>query len=1154
MEQKKFWKGFDELLETPEFIQNKQNEFGSELPIVNEVKNVVSEKQATRRDFLKMLGFSVGAATIAASCEIPIKKAIPYVNKPEEILPGMPTFYASSFVDGSDYCSVLVKTREGRPIKIEGNDLSGITQGGTSARAQASVVSLYDGNRLKAPYSGDTPTDWAKIDAEISRKLGSASGTIALLTGSIISPSTKKAIDAFKGRYANTKHVVYEAISNAGMLIANQRSHGKKAIPSYDFSKADTIVGIDCDFLGTWISPTEFTKQYIKNRKVDPKKPKMSKHFQFESRVTLAGSKADHRFSIKPSQIGQAAVDLYNALKSGTASKIADPKVKQGIKDAATALKKSNGKALVVCGSNDPNVQEVVNAINQMLGSYGSTIDMNKPYNVHQGDDKAMNDLVNDMNSGRVGAVILWGVNPAYNYPDADKFKSALGKVGLSISFNSHKDETSAAGVKYLCPDNHYLESWNDAEPKKGCYSLSQPTIAPLFNTRSGQESLLKWAGNNTTYYDFIKKNWQQSIYTQGGKGSFKAFWDTVLHDGVFEVGGNKSAVSEVMSMYGVASTSAKPVVHNAAAHEEATKEAASHAEGDHDHAHDGAHGQEEGHAEEPAATQETNNSSALSGGGNVSGAISAIQAASKGGIQELAIYENVLMGDGRYAINPFLQETPEPISKICWDNVIHVSPKYAKEKGWNEYDILEVTDGTTTVQLPMIYQPGQLHGTFSIALGYGRTNTGNEHCNTGVNMFPFVKVDPKTGTFNYTVTNGLDVKRVRAAAQYEVACTQTHNNVDDGGLGDKNYRRKELLVREAALDKYKKNHWRGNQVTQAFENDKDHLHFTLYGPDDDYGDHAKATKQGHHWGLAVDLNSCIGCGACVVACNIENNVPIVGKHEVARAHEMHWMRVDRYYSALTSKDANGDPLDPAYWDQMEHPDVTFMPMMCQHCDNAPCENVCPVAATSHSSEGLNQMAYNRCIGTRYCANNCPFKVRRFNWFDYQGADSFYKNTIFDNDEYVVMEDLTRMVLNPDVTVRSRGVMEKCSFCVQRLQAGKLEAKKDGRPLKDGEIKTACQQSCPANALVFGDMNDKNSEVSKMMANERSYHLLEEIHVVPSVSYMTNIRNRDTWLAYNEGHEYLSEKGHGHGGHDDHGHGKGHDNHGKGHDDHGKGH
>lgn len=1057
----KHWKGFEELYNEPEFLKHKRDEFREDLPILADIKQLATEQPASRRDFLKVLGFSLSAAAVAASCEIPVRKAIPYVVKPEEIVPGIANYYASTFVNGSDVCSVLVKTREGRPIKIEGNTLSGLTNGGTSARAQASVISLYDGARLRSPKKSGQKTSWAIVDAEIVQKLATTQGDIVILTPSLISPTTKQAIRDFQARYPRARQVSYEPISTAGMLYANEKSFGRKSLPSYNFDKADVIVSIGADFLGTWISPVEFAGQYAKNRKISKENPRLSKHWQFESYMSIAGSKADKRFSVRPSEEGAVVAALYAEL-SGSSASLKDAEVAKAVKQAALELKAAQGKALVISGSNDTNVQTIVNAINGLLGSYGTTIDFSRPYNVHIGDDKAMNDLVTAMNSGSVGALIVYGANPAYNYCKADQFIAGLKKVPLTVSFNDREDETSE-NITYLCPDSHYLESWNDAEPKKGYLSLGQPTISPLFDTRQAQESLLRWAGNNAAYYDYLRAYWQQNIYSRQSQfKSFQAFWDAALHDGIFEFDApGKTTGAKIGNAMnnGAVKDSLLNAVRIAA----------------------------------PAGLIDA--STITSGSYDTAGAIAAISAAAAkvGSGIEIKLYENAMIGDGSYANNPYLQETPEPISKVCWDNFVAVSKKYADEQGWKEKDIIKVSANGYSIELPLIFQPGQLYGTASIALGYGRTKAGTEKCNVGKNAYPFVGFNG--ATFDYALA-GATLEKV--GSDYSLARTQTHHTIDDA----------RPIIRTAALPDYIADNYAGNAETKHFK-DNPETFFTLYGPDPLHGPHADRYTRGHHWALNVDLNLCIGCGACVPACHIENNVPIVGQHDVVRVHEMHWMRIDRYYF--------GDP---------ENPTVTYMPMMCQHCDSAPCENVCPVAATNHSSEGINQMIYNRCIGTRYCANNCPYKVRRFNWFDYQGADSFYAGTIFNNDEWVQADDLTRMVLNPDVTVRSRGVMEKCSFCVQRIQEGKLNAKKAGRKLEDGEIKSACQQACPTHAITFGDRNNEETAVAQIIQDERNYYLLEELHVAPSVSYLTQIRNVEA--------DPKAKKHHGSGGHEEH--------------------
>lgn len=1061
METTKYWKSYDEQTAAPEFEAKKHDEFPEELPLVSTLSKAANKK-APRRDFLKMLGFSTAAATIAASCEIPLRKAIPYVVKPENITPGIPTYFASTFINGSDFSSVIVKTREGRPIKVDGNTSCSLTQGGTDSRAQASVVSLYDIARLKNPVSKGEKTNWTQIDKAIKAELARANGDIVLLTASLSSPSTKKALAAMQAKYPGLKVVSYEATSNAGILYANEATFGKKAIPSYHFDKAEVIVGLECAFLNTWLNSTQYATDYAKNRKVTADTKKMSQHFQFESYVSTAGASADYRCTITPSQVGAIALALFNEL-GGSASSSAqlDEHTAKIVKKAAKALRKAGSNALVVSGSNDKNVQLIVNAINSLLGAYGNTINLDKACQLFQGDDKALAQLVTDMNAGKVGAVMFNNVNPAYDYPQADKFKSALAKVKCKISFNDRLDETGEL-CDYLTPDNHYLESWGDVEPIKGHLHLIQPTIAPLFQTRSLLESLMAWAEIDGTAHDYIKNNWKEA-----GVVSTENAWIDALHNG-----------------FVVAKSSTE------------------------------------------AEADEAPMNEMVFDGSSVASAAAAINQAKTGGV-ELILIEDATIGNGKYANNPYLQETPDPITKVCWDNVAVVSKKMAKDNGWNDRDIITISANGQSVEVPVTIQPGMKSNVIALSLGYGRTKPGNEHCTVGKNAFPLVQFNGET--FVYSLSN-VDVKKT--GSDYFLAQTQTHHTINQEDIGVLGNKRE--IINETTFNQYKVDHWSGNKHSELLSTGhyREHHYPTLYPGWDE------KLKDGHHWGMSIDLNTCNGCNACVTACNIENNVPIVGQIEVHRAHEMHWMRIDRYYKNDTVNDPDA-----------ENPTVTFQPMMCQHCDNAPCENVCPVNATNHSSEGLNQMAYNRCIGTRYCANNCPFKVRRFNWYDYQGTDSFYSETMYDNDEQVMANNLSRMVLNPDVTVRSRGVIEKCSFCVQNIQSAKLEAKKEGRALADGDVKTACQTACPTNAIMFGDVNDENSEINKWNNSERAYRLLEPLHVLSSVSYLTRVRNTDEAIDHDDKVvvDKIEQVKNSH--HDHHGdeHGGGH--HGHGHDD-----
>jgi molybdopterin-containing oxidoreductase family iron-sulfur binding subunit len=941
----------------------------------------IAQKPSSRRNFLKFCGFSFATAAIASSCENPVKKAIPYLNKPEDVTPGMASHYASTYFDGSEYNSILVKVRDGRPIKIEGNTLSSVTRGGTTARIQASVLSLYDGSaRHENPLKEGNGANWVSLDTEITaslREISAAGGTTVLLTTNMISPSTKKLIEEFKVAFPGVKQVTYDPVSVSGILIANRDCYGQAVVPDYMFDKADVIVSFGADFLGTWLSPSEYTARYVQNRILTNGEKKLSYHIQFESGVSISGSKADKRVAIKPSEEAGILLQLYSELSGKSGQTVAATGAShESIPTLANKLWAAKGKSLVVSGNNNPNIQILVNAINNLLESNGNTIGFGRPLLTKQAFDSEMEELVGQMNAGTIGGLILWNVNPVYDYNNPKAFISGLKKVKLTASFGSVIDETQEY-VKYVLPGHHFLESWDDAEPKRGLFSLAQPAIRPIFNTRQPQDSLLKWMGKEGDYYAYLKNFWITNILKAD-----EMAWKTTLQKGVYEA--------------------------------------------------------------EAASASMAFNSSVLT----VSlDAISGMKAAE--GI-ETVLYQSISMGSGMLTNNPWLMELPDPISKVCWDNYASISTETAAELGVKAGNTLKVNE----IEFPVFIQPGQAAGTISIALGYGHSRFGKVADGIGRNVYPLSTYENDTRMLiNPTA------KIEKGDGDYKLASSQMHGSMEG-----------RPIVRETVLGSYLESPDAGNELHAEYEK----KHVTLY----------KETEyKGHHWAMAIDLNTCIGCSACVVACQAENNIPVVGKEEVMKTRAMHWIRIDRYYA--------GDD---------KNPEVVFQPLMCQHCDNAPCENVCPVSATNHSDEGLNQMSYNRCIGTKYCINNCPYKVRRFNWFRYATNDKF---------DYNMNSDLGRMVLNPDVTVRERGVVEKCTFCVQRIQEKKLLAKTEDRPLGDGEIVTACGQACPAKAIIFGDLNDPESEVSRLFKDPRKYHLLEELHTLPSVGYLTLVRNKE---------------------------------------------
>ncbi|MCH2215987.1 MAG: TAT-variant-translocated molybdopterin oxidoreductase [Flavobacteriales bacterium] len=1059
---KKYWVGLEELDETKEFQEAQQNEFAPEGKSVDQFldETDLDKTSTNRRDFLKFLGFSVTAATVAA-CETPVIHSIPYVNKPEQITPGLPTFYASTYFDGVDYGSVIVRTREGRPIFMRGNSEHGLNRG-VNARINSSILSLYDSTRLQGPKIAGEKTTWGEIDqklgAEIS-KIAENGGQVRFLSGTNISPSTAAVVERFSTSLGEGvfEEVTYDPISFSSIRKANEASFGSAVIPDYNFYDAKVIASLGADFMNSWLLDTEYTSRYVDRRK--PSGEWMNKHYQVESRMSLTGSNADVRMPILPSQEGAFAVALHNEVAkltsgsrlSGTSS---EGLPMEGITALAKDLADNRGECLVISGSNDPDIQIVVNSINAMLGNYGSTIHTNKEVFLNQGSEESVQQLIKDMKAGKVDALIIGsGINPAYSLPNADEFVDAMSKVKVLVSFSGSEDET-ASRCTYLCPDSNYLESWNDLKPKTGHYALVQPTINRLFDTRQFQDSFLKWSGEEMSYHDFIRGQWSL-MHGQTAEAPilFEEFWYHTVRNGTV-------SIEETTVLW-------------------------------------------EGEFSYEAAQR----------------AASRLKSTSAQGY-EVELYTKVGIGDGRHATNPWLQELPDPVSKVTWDNYIAMNPGDLEAEGFNMHlsqekpaSLVTLTVDGKELTLPVIPQPGQKKGSVSVALGYGRgqnnenigraayrtkqyggyeTDADGKMIPIGKNVFPLVTLKGGSSiykTFGATITD--------TGETFPIASTQIHHTL----MG------RDSVVKETTLSVYKnspKEAYNPPHQLAAHEDGKnikkDVEEFSLW-------EEHPVANVGHKWGASIDLSTCIGCGACVTACHMENNVPVVGKDEIRRGRDMHWLRIDRYYSSDMSLEKGAEQgmgIIETYGEmeipEYDNPSTVHMPMMCQHCNHAPCETVCPVAATTHSNEGLNQMTYNRCIGTRYCANNCPYKVRRFNWFNYKAYDKFAEVN-------PSQDAMARMVLNPDVTVRSRGVMEKCSMCVQRIQAGKLEAKMKGVPLRDGMITSACKDACPTDGIIFGDLNDSTSQVSKEVADDRTYYALEETGVRPSVSYQVKVRN-----------------------------------------------
>ncbi len=1076
MSNQKYWQNFGEYHNSDASKKVAKDEFREELPIGELSKESLLNSKTPRRDFLKYMGFSTAAAAIAASCEMPVHKSIPYLHKRDDVTPGIPNYYASTYVSDGDAIPVVVKQREGRPIKIEGNELASVTNGGTSAQCQASVLDLYDTRRMRYPMINKKEATFEQIDKKVAEELAGLGGKpLVLLTSSLTSVTGREIINQLKTKYAGLRHVQYDAVSYSGMLQANEASYGQRAIPAYHFENAKVIVSLGADFLGTWLSPVVFARQYATGRRIDEKNPSMSRHIQFESYFSMTGANADERYLHKPSETGAVALALLGALGGGTSANVTGAAA-DGVKKTAAELMANKGAALVVCGSNDPNVQIIVNAINEAIGANGKTIDWSTPVYYRQGIDSDMATLVNDLNAGSVGGLLVYSANPVYSYYDAPKLVSGIKKCAFTLSFSERMDETTEL-CKYTIPASHWLESWGDAELQKGTISAIQPLIHPLFKTRQFEDSLLKLAGSTDDYITFFRKYW---IGQLGSENNYEKF----IQDGILE-GGKLKTTTTLLNVDNMT-----PAV----AVDEATFQG-------------GATGKDTLSAGPKVADTlkapvvvsapvpvQTFGTATFSG--NVNDAASKI--VGKPGETEFVFYQNIAVGTGNKATNAWLQEVSDPITKATWDNYAIVSPEMGKKlfnidifnpKDADNFEVhpekpvVKLTANGKTVELPALIVPGTHPNVVAIAVGYGRQSSdpaktseyiGPSANGAGKNVYPMTVYN---GTFvSYNTTGTVE----HTSKLYPVAVSQTHN-ITEG----------RPVVKEQTLKSFKADPgaFRREEEEELAQFGKDFTRDATMYP--------TFIKPGIKWGMSIDLNTCIGCSACTVACVAENNISTVGKEEVARFHDMQWIRIDRYFT--------GNP---------QNPDIVFQPMLCQQCDNAPCENVCPVAATSHSSEGINQMVYNRCIGTKYCMNNCPYKVRRFNWFDWNGADSFPDNQrgIISDATTDLDTDLTRMVLNPDVTVRARGVMEKCMFCVQRLQEGKLNAKKENRTLRDQEVKTACMQACPTNAINFGNVNDPESQISKIRFEEqknRKFYVLEQLHTLPNINYLTKIRNTD---------------------------------------------
>ena len=886
--QKNYWKSTAELDNNNAFVEDlKGREFVEKLPEDAFLGDdqVMNDSKTNRRDFLKYVGFSTAAASLAA-CEGPVHKSIPYVVQPEEIRPGISNFYATTIADGFDMASILVKTREGRPIKVE-NNTDAPASYRANARVQASILSLYDTFRLQGPAQSGSPVSWATLLGQSRQQLDNlqAEGAqVVLLTQSFASPSTQALIDRLTAKYDNIKHIAYDAVSSSHALDAFEKAYGQRALPTYDFSKAETIVSFDADLIGDWQGGGH-APGYVKTRVPVKKngKAKMSTHFQFEANMTLSGATADKRVPMSAAQQKQVLAALYSELTNGQASGSGEQAIQDMAKVTAKYLRKAGKKAVVITGLPSVEAQRIALAINQKLGSV--VIDTQHTTTIRQGSANQLTQLVDDLNSGAVQGIITAGVNPVYTLANGEQFAAGLNKAKFSLSFSMKNDET-ASKAQWVAATPHYLESWGDVEFKTNHFGLTQPTIRPLFDTKQFQDVLLTWLGKDTSYRDELRSYWEQNILN--GKS-----WNKALHDG-FYVGNSSSKQNQYRDA--------------------------------------------------------------------VADAVRSISAATQDGYT-LNLYTKTGIGDGQQANNPWLHELPDPITRVTWDNYLTVSKSDADALGlWNETQsdgslnggLAKITVGSSSLTVPVLIQPGQAKGTVGLAFGYGKQSGVKSKMQIGANAYILYN--------DFSSVQPVSIEAVDGT--HEFACTQLQNTL----MG------REDIVKETTLEIF--NTKDRNDYNAVPVVSKNHIETLVTSPEVDIWDQFDRSV-GHHFNLSIDLNACTGCGACVVACHAENNVPVVGKREIRKSRDMHWLRIDRYYSSEDTFEGDNNTVNEisglgeslttfsSLEEPSANPQVTFQPIMCQHCNHAPCETVCPVAATSHGRQGQNHMAYNRCVGTR---------------------------------------------------------------------------------------------------------------------------------------------------------------------------------------------
>jgi Fe-S-cluster-containing dehydrogenase component len=955
------------------------------------IPDTAVETGFSRRHFLRIMGASIALAGLAG-CRRPVEKIVPYVTQPEEVILGVPAYYASTMPFGVDAYGILVESHEGRPTKIEGNKLHPSTLGGSSAFVQASILGMYDPDRSKRILHKGQTKEWAEfvefwrgIEPSYSRNGGQG---LAVISESFSSPTLARLKRLFDDRYPNADWVTYEPVSDENIFKGIELATGNRYRPRYDFSKAKIIVALDSDFLLMESGSIANAKGFIDSRRVTSVNDAMNRLYVAESGYSITGAMADHRIAVPSSEIGSFLTALVLELESrGVVTGLKDALSKshaegfdRGLLNAMVAdLISHSGESLIVAGRRQPPiVHALVVALNHALGNVGKTVEYIETTDVALPDRIRLASLTRKMSDGDISTLVIIGGNPVFNAPSDLDFAGSLKRVDHTAHLSMYEDETSMA-TQWQISRTHYLETWGDCRSGDGTLSVIQPLIAPLYNSKADLELLnLLATGTDKRGYDIARETWRDIL----NNGDFEANWRRVLNDGLL-----KDSALPPVDIKPQSATISNQLAENPF----------------------------------PKAALGSNN-------------------------LEIVFRADHHVYDGRFANNAWLQEMPDPVTKLVWDNAALISPTLSEALHMHNEDMVMLRLGDRNLQMPVWIVPGQADNSVTVTLGYGRRRTGRVGKGAGFDTYGL-------RTSDYP-DFALGLSMEKTGKRYTLSCTQDHHQMEG-----------RPLIRAATLEEYRKS--------------PDFAPKTLEIPPlhSLWKEHTYA--EGYQWGMAIDLNACIGCNACVIACQSENNVPVVGKRQAGYGREMQWIRIDRYFE--------GDP---------RHPRMVFQPMPCQQCEMAPCEQVCPVAATNHDKEGLNLMVYNRCVGTRYCSNNCPYKVRRFNFFNYISA---YPSTV-------------KMVQNPDVTVRSRGVMEKCSYCLQRINRAKMRAKSEGRQVKDGEIMTACQQACPTGAIIFGNILDKISVVAARKSDNRNYQILGEFNTRPRTSYLAKLRNPNSKL------------------------------------------